>query len=365
MKKLAVIFPGIGYTADKPLLYYSGRLAERSGYKLIKINFHDFPEVVPENRSSMLSALELATRQSEEALDGVLFSSYEDVIFISKSIGTVAAAAYAKKHELKARYIYFTPLAQTFSFAEEGNGIIFHGTADPWAEHDTIRNLIDSSKIQARIYEGADHSLETGDIQRDIELLNKIIGDVDEYILGKGIYSMDVLNMDGSITSLSDYRGKVLLIINSATGCGFTPQYSAIEDMYLKYRKDGFEVLDFPCNQFANQASGSNDEIHSFCTSRYNISFTQFAKIEVNGSNQSELFSYLKDKQGFHGFNSDTKEAKYLEKIVRETDPDFEHNNNIKWNFTKFLVNRKGEVVRRFEPMEDLKQIDSAVQELL
>ena len=365
MSKLAIIFPGIGYTPDKPLLIYSAKLASNAGYQVTKIHFTDPPEVVPGNRASMLAAFEHAARQTEEALEGIKFDSYEDVIFISKSIGTIAAAAYVKKHALKVRHIYFTPLAQTFSFVESGNGIVFHGTNDPWAEHESIMEAIKQTALQSRIYKGADHSLEIGDVHKDIELLGRIMVEVDDYIRGRSVYSMDVLNMDGSITSLSDYRGKVLLIMNTATGCGFTPQYSGIEDIYLKYRKEGFEVLDFPCNQFANQASGSNAEIHSFCTSRYNISFSQFAKIEVNGSNASELFTYLKNKQGFHGLKSDTKDAKYLEKLIREADPDFEHNNNIKWNFTKFLVNRQGDVIRRFEPTEDLILVENAVKELL
>lgn len=153
------------------------------------------------------------------------------------------------------------------------------------------------------------------------------------------IYDFEVQKMDGSNASLKEYEGKVLLIVNTATGCGFTPQYDGLQDLYEKYQKEGFEILDFPCNQFLSQAPGSDDEIHSFCTGRYGITFPQFAKIEVNGSGTSSLYQFLKKaKRGICGTQK------------------------IKWNFTKFLVNKKGEVVARFAPTVTPDKIDSYIK---
>lgn len=141
-----------------------------------------------------------------------------------------------------------------------------------------------------------------------------------------GIYDFSVKTMDGAAQSLRDYAGKVLLIVNTATGCGFTPQYDGLEKLYETYQKDGFEILDFPSNQFAGQAPGSNEEIHNFCELTFGVSFPQFAKIDVNGPNEDPLYTYLKSqKTGLLG-------------------------GNIKWNFTKFLVDRAGTVVRRYGP---------------
>lgn len=141
--------------------------------------------------------------------------------------------------------------------------------------------------------------------------------------------------------SLDAYRNKVLLIVNTATGCGFTPQYEGLEKLYEKYKDQGFEILDFPCNQFLNQAPGTDEEIHEFCTFKYKVSFKQFSKIEVNGENQEPLFKYLKDqKHGLFG-------------------------RNIKWNFTKFLVDRDGVVVGRFAPTTKPERIEKRIKELL
>lgn len=138
------------------------------------------------------------------------------------------------------------------------------------------------------------------------------------------IYDITVKDMENKEVELSEYKGKVLLIVNTATGCGFTPQYDGLQSLYEKYQEKGLEILDFPCNQFANQAPGSEEEIHSFCTGRYGITFKQFAKIDVNGANESPLYTYLKSKKG--GFLG----------------------SKIKWNFTKFLVGKNGEVVARY-----------------
>ena len=155
------------------------------------------------------------------------------------------------------------------------------------------------------------------------------------------IYDYVVKDRNGNDVKLSDYKGKVLLIVNTATGCGFTPQYEGLENLYNKYKSKGFEILDFPCNQFGNQAPGSNDEINEFCTLKYHTTFPRFAKIDVNGKNEDPLYTYLKSqKKGLL-------------------------NKNIKWNFTKFLVDKEGNVVDRFDSMTTPEKIDSKIEELL
>ena len=156
-----------------------------------------------------------------------------------------------------------------------------------------------------------------------------------------GIYDYSVKAQDGSEVSLADYRDKVLLIVNTATGCGFTPQYEGLQDLYEKYQSKGLEILDFPCNQFGHQAPGSDEEITDFCQSRYGVTFRQFKKIKVNGEGEEPLYTFLKSQQkGVMG-------------------------NNIKWNFTKFLVDKKGNVVERFAPTVTPEKIDEKIKELL
>lgn len=156
-----------------------------------------------------------------------------------------------------------------------------------------------------------------------------------------GIYDYKVSAQDGSEVSLADYKGKVLLIVNTATGCGFTPQYEGLQDLYEKYKDMGLEILDFPCNQFGHQAPGSDEEIADFCQSRYGVTFRQFKKINVNGGDEEPLYTFLKSQQkGIGG-------------------------NNIKWNFTKFLVDRQGNVVERFAPTVTPKAIDKSIAALI
>ncbi len=155
------------------------------------------------------------------------------------------------------------------------------------------------------------------------------------------LYDMTVKQMDGTDKSLNDYKGKVLLIVNTATGCGFTPQYDGLQDLYEKYAGQGFEILDFPCNQFGHQAPGDEEEIHSFCTGRFGITFPQFAKIDVNGANESPLYTWLKKQKGGLG------------------------GSNIKWNFTKFLVDQKGNVIKRFAPTHKPEALDAQIAGLL
>lgn len=155
------------------------------------------------------------------------------------------------------------------------------------------------------------------------------------------IYDITVKDAEGNDVSMSDYKGKVLLIVNTATGCGFTPQYEGLQDLYEKYQEQGLEILDFPCNQFGNQAPGTEEEIEDFCQSRYGVTFKMFKKIEVNGENEAPIFTYLKKQKG--GVMG----------------------SKIKWNFTKFLVDRNGNVVERFAPTTTPEQIDEAVAKLL
>lgn len=155
------------------------------------------------------------------------------------------------------------------------------------------------------------------------------------------LYDITVRGRNGDLISLSQYKGKTLLIVNTATGCGFTPQYEGLETLYRKYKNQGFEILDFPCNQFGHQAPGTEEEIHEFCTMNYEVSFPQFAKIEVNGSGESPLYSYLKSqKSGFLG-------------------------SKIKWNFTKFLIDKEGTVVNRYAPTDKPEQLEKDILALL
>jgi len=179
------------------------------------------------------------------------------------------------------------------------------------------------------------------------------------------IYDFKVKDADGNLVSLRDYEGKVLLINNSATECGFTPQYDLLQDMYELLGDRGFEVLDFPCNQFANQAPGSMEDIVSFCDSTFGITFPIFEKIDVNGKNESPLYAFLKAQKGFEGFGEDSDALDWLIPAVKAMDPDYEHNSDIKWNFTKFLVDKSGNVVERFEPTADVFDIQLKVKELL
>ena len=155
------------------------------------------------------------------------------------------------------------------------------------------------------------------------------------------IYDFTVKDARGEDVSLKEYQGKVLLIVNTATGCGFTPQYEGLQDLYEKYAAEGFEILDFPCNQFAGQAPGTDEEIVDFCQSRYGVTFRQFHKIDVNGANEAPLYSFLKkEKGGVLG-------------------------SNIKWNFTKFLVDREGKVTERFAPAVTPEKLDEKIKALL
>ena len=180
----------------------------------------------------------------------------------------------------------------------------------------------------------------------------------------KTVYDFTVKDRMGNDMKLSDYSGKVLLIVNTATGCGFTPHYEPLESMYRDLHDKGFEILDFPCNQFANQAPGSAEEIQNFCKLKYGTDFPQFAKIDVNGENALPLFTYLKQQKGFEGFGKGPK-ALAMSVMLSKIDKDYKNNPDIKWNFTKFVVDREGNVVARFEPTEDMANVAAFVKGLL
>lgn len=178
------------------------------------------------------------------------------------------------------------------------------------------------------------------------------------------VYDFSVPAANGENVSLKDYEGKVLLIVNTATGCGFTPQYKDLEDMYEKYHEKGLEIIDVPCNQFAGQTPGTDEEIHEFCTLKYNTRFPQMKKSEVNGEGALPLYKYLKSQKGFEGFGHGPK-AMAMGVMLSKIDKDYKNNPEIKWNFTKFAVDRKGEVAARFEPTASMKDVDKFVEGLL
>lgn len=177
----------------------------------------------------------------------------------------------------------------------------------------------------------------------------------------QSIYDYTVKDDAGKDVSLSTYKGKVLLIVNTATKCGFTPQYKDLQALYEKYRTQGLEILDFPCNQFGSQAPGTIQEIHQFCTANFAIQFPQFDKIDVNGPNESPLYTYLKSQKGFGGFDLNDQTGNKLDKMFSKNDPDYAKNSNIKWNFTKFLVSRDGKVLKRYEPSDKMANVEADV----
>ena len=177
------------------------------------------------------------------------------------------------------------------------------------------------------------------------------------------IYDYSVPSRNGEI-SMSEYKGKVLLIVNTATGCGFTPQYEDIEKIYEEFHDRGLEVIDVPCNQFAGQTPGTDEEIHEFCTLRYNTQFPQMKKSDVNGENALPLFTYLKSQKGFEGFGKGPK-ALAMSAMLKKIDKNYKTNPDIKWNFTKFAVDRDGNVVARFEPTAKMSEVRDCIAALI
>ena len=174
-------------------------------------------------------------------------------------------------------------------------------------------------------------------------------------------YDYKVTKRNGEELDLATLKGKVVMVVNTATGCGFTPQYAPIEEMYKKYHDQGLEILDIPCNQFGNQAPGSDQEIHEFCQLHYNTTFEQMKKSDVNGENELPLYTFLKSQKGFEGFGKGKMATllKFTNIGKKKTDPD------IRWNFTKFIIDREGNVVARFEPTNDMALVEDCIKSLL
>ncbi|MBQ6129864.1 MAG: glutathione peroxidase [Lachnospiraceae bacterium] len=179
-----------------------------------------------------------------------------------------------------------------------------------------------------------------------------------------GFYDQSVTTASGEEVSMKDYEGKVVLVVNTATGCGFTPHYKDLEEMYENYHDKGFEIIDVPCNQFAGQTPGTDEEIHEFCTLKYNTKFPQMKKSDVNGENAIPLFKYLKEQKGFEGFGKGPK-ALAMGAMLSKIDKDYKNNPEIKWNFTKFIIDRSGNVVARFEPTAKMDMVAECVRSLL
>ena len=179
-----------------------------------------------------------------------------------------------------------------------------------------------------------------------------------------GFYDLSVTPANGEDISMKEFEGKVVLVVNTATGCGFTPHYKDLEAMYEKYHDRGFEIIDVPCNQFAGQTPGTDEEIHEFCQLKYKTQFPQMKKSDVNGETAIPLFKYLKEQKGFEGFGRGPK-ALAMSAMLSKIDKDYKNNAEIKWNFTKFVIDRSGSVVARFEPTEDMKKVAKFVEDLL
>ena len=198
-------------------------------------------------------------------------------------------------------------------------------------------------------------SLHTGENARDI---NK--GEMKM----TGFYGHALTSMTGETVKMDSYRGKVVLIVNTATGCGFTPQYAPIEKLYRDYHDKGLEILDIPCNQFGGQAPGTDREIHEFCAIHFDTTFPQMKKADVNGANELPLYTWLKSQKGFRGFD-EHKYKRLLEEMFAKTDPEWDKKPDIKWNFTKFVIDRNGNVAARFEPTADMAKVEECIKSLL
>ena len=200
---------------------------------------------------------------------------------------------------------------------------------------------------------------------KKVSLLLILILNITIVMAQNSVLDFTVKDRKGNDVALSEYKGKVLLIVNTATKCGFTPQYEELEALYKAYKDKGLEILDFPCNQFGNQAPGSDEEIAQFCSLNYGTEFPQFKKIEVNGEKEDPLFTYLKKEKGFEGFNLEHPIGKILDEMMTKADPDYATKPDIKWNFTKFLVDKEGKVIARYEPTHDIKLIEQDIKKLL
>ena len=178
------------------------------------------------------------------------------------------------------------------------------------------------------------------------------------------IYDFKAESNAGEEVNFADYKGKVLLIVNTASKCGFTPQYDGLEDLYKKYKDKGLVVIGFPCDQFGHQEPGTNEEIDEFCRVNYGVTFPLMAKSDVNGENANDIFKWLYSEKPFAGFG-DSDRGKSMDGMLSRGNPDYASNPDIKWNFTKFLLDRKGRVVARFEPVVTPEDLESQIVALL
>ena len=178
----------------------------------------------------------------------------------------------------------------------------------------------------------------------------------------KTVYDFAVKDRKGKDVSLKEYANEVLLIVNTATKCGFTPQYDELEKLYKDYHSQGFEILDVPCNQFGQQAPGTDESIHEFCKLNFGTEFPRFKKIKVNGEDADPLYKFLQEQKGFAGWDPEHNLSALLDDMLSKADPDYKQKPDIKWNFTKFLINKKGQVVARFEPTTKTEVIEEAVK---
>lgn len=179
------------------------------------------------------------------------------------------------------------------------------------------------------------------------------------------MYDLSARTIEGDEVSLSNYKGKVLIVVNSASKCGFTPQYEELQKLYVKYHEKGLEILAFPSNQFAEQEPGSNDEVKSFCSFNYGVTFPLFEKTDVRGANAHPLFKYLTEEKAFEGFDLNHPIGKILNSMLQEKFPEFLAGDSIKWNFTKFLIDRDGRVVSRVEPTSSPLDMEEEIKKLL
>ena len=179
------------------------------------------------------------------------------------------------------------------------------------------------------------------------------------------IYHYAATKMDGTPTSLEEYKGKAVLIVNVASRCGFTFQYADLQRLYERYRDRGFEILGFPCNQFADQEPGTDEEVHTFCTLNYNVTFPMFRKVNVRDDDAHPLFTYLASRKPFEGFDMKHSVAKILTMLIHERHPEYMIGDSIKWNFTKFLIDPQGRVVNRYEATTDPLDLESDIEALL
>ena len=179
------------------------------------------------------------------------------------------------------------------------------------------------------------------------------------------IYDFTALSNKGKEVSFADYKGKVLLIVNTASKCGFTPQYDGLEALYQKYKDQGLVIIGFPCDQFGHQEPGTNEEIEEFCRLNHGVTFPLMSKIEVNGENAHPIYKWLESQAGFAGFTPEHPLSKLLDNMLSKADSAYASKPDIKWNFTKFLINRKGEVVERFEPTVEPSALEKPIEEQL